>query len=187
MDKGVCEENCFGFKKTNRVFAAPLDETSLLEIKSELALLSKHFRRTLQYHSVPITSNMAANIVVITGATCFVIINQDKHPVYVSFIFAFALFDLTRMVAVCWAADFPINQYDKFTLAIFERVEQWNLTTFLHYGEICEMRQKFQVIIGGTYVLEQSAILTILCFALNMIFVLLQTETSIDREMPTMN
>lgn len=130
---------------------------------------------------------MAANIVVITGATCFVILNQDRHPVYVSFIFAFALFDLTRMVAVCWAADFPTNQFDKFTVAIFEGVEQWNLASFLHYGEICEMRQKFQVTIGGTYVLAQSAILAILGFALNMIFVLLQTETSIDNDILVIN
>lgn len=159
-----------------------LDETSLLRVKKELAMLGKHFRRILGYQAVPVTSNMAANIVVITGATCFVIINQDKHPAYVSFIFAFALFDLARMVTVCWAADLPANQYDKLTVALFEAADQWNLSSLLSYGEICEMRSKFQVTIGGIYVLQQSSILTILGFALNMIFVLLQTETFTDAD-----
>lgn len=130
---------------------------------------------------------MAANIVVITGATCFVILNQDKHSAYVSFIFAFALFDLARMVAVCWAADLPTIQYDKLTVPLFEGVGQWNLSSLLHYGEICEMRRKFQVIIGGVYVLQQSAVLSILGFALNMIFVLLQTETFIDSDVQLKN
>ena len=62
------------------------------------------------------------------------------------------------------------NNFRELIREIYEQVPEWDLGTWMCFLEIKAMQEQFEVTVsGGVYTVRQSAILTVLGFALNYI------------------
>ena len=157
-------------------FLVDLDENRLEKLQERLSLLASHFQRVMSYFALPLSTILSVNIIAIVGASCFMLLNQNKQQYYVSIIFSFGLFAFIRLVLICGAANLATTQYRKLILEVYENVPEWSLEGWMSFIEIRRTKRKFKITFFGVFDVKQAAILSMLGFALNYIVVLLQTE-----------
>lgn len=154
-----------------------LSEWRLFQIKGRLNTLSLHLSGIVSYFALPLTITMASNAFYIIGTSCFLMIHQAKENDYfIVFIFNVGAFALARLIIICVAGNTLTSAHQELLRAIYEKVDDWSLGSWMAFLEIKRLAEKFEVSVGGVYSVRQSTILTVLGFALNYIVVLLQTE-----------
>lgn len=154
-------------------------ESQLFALQTQLEHLKEHFTDILVGFSVPITFTLGASTFTIIGSVCYIMISPDGSQSFASFIFSIGVFAFLRLVLVSISGNAATNAYRKLIRVVYESLEeeQWTVDGWLAFGELRKMKAAFKVnFFAGTFTVRQSAILTMVGFALNYIVVLLQTE-----------
>ncbi|KAJ6224544.1 hypothetical protein RDWZM_003089 [Blomia tropicalis] len=153
------------------------DELQLTMLKDRLNLIGKHFNRTNKYLAFPLTSEIVVEIYLIICSVCYLITNFYRTPKPFSiFFFNFLLHSVVQLFVKCFVGNETTEAYDLLICAIYRRINNWSFQNWAQFNEIKRIRSNFKPLMYDMYKIRQSVVISMLCFALNYIVVLIQTE-----------
>ena len=149
----------------------------LYRLKTKLNTLSIQFKQVLSCFAVPLTAINMANIFIMIGISCFLMVSEYKGKEFFFVImFNMGIYAFSRLIIICYAGNLASIEYRELIRQIYELLQKPSLGGWMCFGEIKAMRGKFKATLLDTYTLRQSSILSCLAFGLNYVIVLLQTE-----------